>query len=152
MNVSVRASTTANLWTNTAFVGGWTNGTSANLSYPVIGLAANTTYYFTFQATNVQSFTTLTSLPPPRPVLPSRAITMPGGVPAFDFAMVTGYNYRLAYKNGLTDAAWLPVIAPLAFPPPDGWSATSTGSPMSLSDTNSVGQPQRFYRLEADVP
>ena len=38
------------------------------------------------------------------------------------------------------------------FPLPDGWSATSTGAPMSLSDTNTAGQSQRFYRLEAGSP
>ncbi len=153
--------TNANLWTNSAYVGAWTNVIATNLSYTAAGLAPNTTYYFTFRATNalntlwatnVLSFTTLAPQPPPVPVLPGSAITMPDSVPAFDFATVAGYKYRLAYKNGLTDAAWLPVIAPPVFPPPDGWSATSTGLPMSLTDTNTVGQPQRFYRLEADAP
>jgi hypothetical protein len=32
------------------------------------------------------------------------------------------------------------------------WSTTSTGAPISLSDKNTVGQPQRFYRLEAANP
>ena len=32
------------------------------------------------------------------------------------------------------------------------WSTTSTGAPMSLSDTNTADQPQRFYRLEAANP
>ena len=153
---TINAGTNAALWTNTAYVGAWTNVISTNLSYAAMGLSPNTTYYFTFRATNavdslwatnVQSFATLAPLTPPQ--LPGSAITITGGVPAFTFATVAGYKYRLAYKNGLTDAAWLPVIAPPAFPPPNGWSATSTGSPMSLTDTNSAGQPQRFYRLEA---
>ena len=70
----------------------------------------------------------------------------------FTFATVSGFQYRLAYKNGLMDAVWQAVIAPPDFPLPDGWSATSAGSLMSLTDTNSVGQPQRFYRIEATNP
>jgi len=70
-------------------------------------------------------------------------------VPGFSFATVAGYKYRLICKNTLTDAVWLPVIALPDFPLPDGWSATSTGAPMALSDTNALGQAQRFYRLEA---
>ncbi len=49
----------------------------------------------------------------------------------------------------MTNVAWLPVIVPPNFPLPDGWSATSTGVPMSITDTNTVGQTQRFYRIEA---
>ena len=52
----------------------------------------------------------------------------------------------------MTNVAWLPVIAPPNFPLPDGWSAVSTGLLMSLTDTNTVGQPQRFYRIEATNP
>ncbi len=125
------------------------------LSFTATGLAANTRYYFPFRATNVvdtlwatnvQSFTTLA--PPPTPVLSANAITFPSRVPTFTFATVSGYKYRLAYKNALADTSWLSVIAPPMFPPPNGWGGTATGSPMSLSDTNTAGQPQRFYRLE----
>ncbi len=156
---TVNGGTNAALWTNSAYVGAWTNVVSTNLNYTASGLAPNTTYYFTFRgtnsggnvwATNVQSFTTLAPLMPP--VLLGSAITVTGGVPAFTFATVAGYKYRLTYKNGLMDAVWQAVIAPPNFPLPNGWSATSAGSPMSLSDTNSVSQPQRFYRFEADVP
>jgi len=87
---------------------------------------------------------------PPEPMPPS--ISFSGGAPSFTFATVSGYKYRLAYKNTLTDASWLPVIAPPDFPKPGGWSATSTGGPMSLSDENTLGQPQRFYRLEVADP
>jgi hypothetical protein len=86
------------------------------------------------------------------PVLLGSAITVSNGVSGFSFATVAGYKYRLDYKNALMDAVWLPVIAPPDFPLPDGWSAVSTGAPMSLNDTNAIGQPQRFYRLEAANP
>jgi hypothetical protein len=132
---------------------------STNLNFAAAGLAPSKTYYFTFRAmnaletlwaTNVQNFTTLA--PPPTPVLPGGAITVSEGVPTFTFATVTGYKYRLACKNPLSDTSWMPVIAPPGFPLPDGWSATSTGLPMSLSDTNTASQPQRFYRLETANP
>jgi autotransporter-associated beta strand protein len=157
---SVNGGTNAALWTNSVYVGSWTNVASTNLSLPVSGLSPQTQCYFTFRgtnlagnvwATNVLSFTTLTPAPP-IPVLSGSAITMSGGVPGFSFTTVAGYKYRLVSKNTLTDAAWLPVIAPPDFPLPDGWSATSTGAPMSLSDTSTAGQPQRFYRLEAANP
>jgi hypothetical protein len=89
--------------------------------------------------------------PPPTPVLPASAITVTGGVPSFSFATVAGYKYRMVFKNALTDLTWQPVIAP-NFPVPDGWSAVSTGQPMSLSDSSAVGQPQRFYQLEVANP
>lgn len=157
---TVPGGTNATLWTNSVYVGSWTNVAAANLSLPVSGLSPQTQYYFTFRgtnlggnvwATNVFGFTTLTP-PPPIPVLSGSAITMSGGVPGFSFATMAGYKYRLACKNTLTDAVWLPVIAPPDFPLPDGWSATSTGAPMSLTDTNAVGLLQRFYRLEAANP
>lgn len=133
---------------------------TANLSAAVTGLTQGATYLFTFRATNaasdfwatnVQSFTTLAP-PPPLPLLPGSAITLTGGVARFTFAAVPGYQYRLASKGTLTDACWMPVIAPPAFPPPEGWSAAATGSLMSLCDTNVPGQSQRFYRLEASNP
>ena len=175
-------SAAAGSWTNTTptnqyglpgdFIlagGSWANVVSTNLSRSVTGLAPNTTYYFTFcatnrtvsnvlltnvqtlWATNVLSFTTLAPVPP-TPVLPPSAITMSAGVPSFSFATVAGYKYRLVCNNTLTDVAWLPVIAPPDFPLPEGWSATSSGGPMSLTDTNALGLPQRFYRLEAASP
>jgi hypothetical protein len=70
---TVNGGTNAATWTNSAYVGAWTNVVSTNLSRTVTGLAPNTTYYFTFRgtnaggsvwATNVRSFTTLT---PPAP-------------------------------------------------------------------------------------
>ena len=102
-------------------------------------------------ATNVQSFTTLTPVPP-TPVLLGSSITVSNGTPNFTFGTTAGYKYRLVYKNLLTDISWLPVIAPTKFPLPDGWSATSTGALMFLSDTNTAGHSQRFYRLEAANP
>jgi autotransporter-associated beta strand protein len=156
---TVNGGTNAATWANSAYVGAWTNVVSTNLSRAVTGLAPNTTYYFTFRAantaytvwaTNVLSFTTLPL--PPTPVLPGSAITLSGGVPNFTFATAAGFKYRLVCKDTLTNVSWLPVIATPSFPLPDGWSATATGAPMSLSDTNSAGQPQRFYRLEAANP
>jgi hypothetical protein len=154
---TVNGGTSAGLWTNSAYLGAWGDSVSTNLTYTATDLAPNQTYYFTFRATNdvynvwassVQSFTNL----PPPPILPVSGVSVSNGVPHFTFPAVAEYKYRLDYKNALPDAAWLPVIAPPDFPLPDGWSATSTGTPISLSDTNAVGQPQRFYRLEVATP
>ena len=157
---TVNGGTNAALWTNSAYVGAWTNLTATNLSFTATGLAPNKTYYFTFRATNtvdtmwatnVQSFTTV-PLIPPTPVLPLGQVSVSNGVPTFTFAGVAGFKYRLVRNNNLTNSIWLPVIAPPNFPPPDGWSVISTGAPMSLSDTNTPVSPQRFYRLEAAHP
>ncbi len=156
---TVNAGTNASLWTNSAFVGAWTNVAATNLSYTATGLTPGTPYHFTFRATNaagvvwatnVLTFTTLAL--PPSPVLPGGAVTMAGGVPTFNFPTVAGYKYRLVYKNALTDATWQPVIVPPDFPLPDGWSTTSTGTAMSITDSGVAGMGQRFYRLEAAYP
>jgi hypothetical protein len=158
---TVNGGTDAGFWTNSAYVGSWTNVGSNSLSFTASGLAPSTAYYFTFRATNavdvlwaanVQSFTTLASTTPPVPLLPGSAITFNNGAPTFTFGTVAGYKYRLDYKNALLDATWLPVIAPPNFPPPNGWSGTSPGGTMSLSDTNTAGRLQRFYRLESANP
>ncbi len=39
-------------WTNSAYVGSWTNVASTNLSYAVTGLDHSTSYFYTFRATN----------------------------------------------------------------------------------------------------
>jgi autotransporter-associated beta strand protein len=156
---TVNCGTNAGAWTNSASLGVWGDSVSTNLAYPATGLAPNQTYYFTFRATNAvydvwassaQSFTTLALTP--TPLLPGSSITITGDVPGFTFATVAGFKYRLVYKNTLAAASWLPVIATPGFALPDGWSAPSTGPPMSLSDTNLSGQPQRFYRLEVAIP
>ncbi len=76
---TVSGGTNTALWTNSAFVGAFTNVSGSNLSFTATGLAPNTTCYFTFRATNaldslwatnVQSFTTLT---PPGPTVDNAA-------------------------------------------------------------------------------
>ncbi len=88
----------------------------------------------------------------PTPVFPVSGFTMTGGVPSFTFPTVAGYKYRSLYKDDLTLGAWLPVIAPPNYPGPDGWSTTSTGASMTITDTSALGKPQRFYRIEVAVP
>jgi autotransporter-associated beta strand protein len=158
---TMNAGTNAALWTNSAYLGAWTNVAATNLSFIATGLTPGQAYYFTFRATNatsslwaesVQSFTTLPPPVPPTPVLPGSAITFSGGIPGFTFATVAGFKYRVVFKTTLSDASWLPVIAPPNFQLPDGWSATSTGAPLSFSDADAAGQPQRFYRIESANP
>lgn len=89
---------------------------------------------------------------PPAPVLSGTAISIAGEGAGFRFETVSGVKYRLMYRNELTDPAWLPVINPPDCPPPEGWSTTSAGSPMTLTDTNMAGQGHRYYQLRAAYP
>lgn len=89
-NVDVRAywntvngGTDAVLWTNSVFVGSYTNITATNVSVRVTGLAPNTSYFFTFRATNATGtlwapeafgFNTL-ALPTFPPVIAGSAVT-----------------------------------------------------------------------------
>lgn len=52
---------------------------------------------------------------------------------------VSGLNYRLEYKNSLTDPVWTPIAPP----------ALGTGNSISLVDTNTPLTPTRFYRVSA---
>ncbi|MGN6554673.1 MAG: hypothetical protein ACTHLW_13265 [Verrucomicrobiota bacterium] len=90
--------------------------------------------------------------PPPAPVLSGSSLSMSGGVPSFTFATVSGYKYRLVYKNALTDPTWQPVIYAPNYPAPDGWGAVSTGAAATITDSAASGQPKRFYRVEAANP
>ena len=57
-----------------------------------------------------------------------------GGVPQFTFNTLAGYKYRLVYNEDLPSTTWSPVISPPNNPAPDGWSATSTGAAMTITD------------------
>jgi len=142
--------TNSALWTNSAYVGSWTNVALTNLSYTATGLVPNTTYYFAFRgtnsafgiwATNVQNFTTLALL---APVLLASGVKMTNGAPSFTFTAASGVKYRLDYKNALTDTVWSYGL----------WNTNTNGSAqsMTLTDSSNAGQPQRFYRLEATYP
>ena len=108
--------------------------------------------YFNIGESMGTAMMALLSAEPPVPVLPGNGITISNGVANFAFPTMSGLKYRVLYKTALADLSWQPVIAPPTFSLPDGWSATSTGSSMSLSDTNAAGQTQRFYRLEVANP
>jgi hypothetical protein len=141
--------TNAAAWVNSAHVGTWTNLASANLSFTATGLTPNTSYYYTFLATNaletmwatnVQNFTTI--MGPTPPVLSAANLTLPGGVPTFAISnTLLGYQYTLVYKNNLTDSVWIPLTG--------SGTAAGTGGTINLSDTNSIySSAQRFYRLQ----
>jgi autotransporter-associated beta strand protein len=49
---TVDGGTNVAAWTNSTFVGTWTNAQSAAIDAPVSGLISNTLYYFTFRAVN----------------------------------------------------------------------------------------------------
>ncbi|MEI7902905.1 MAG: hypothetical protein WCK89_21885, partial [bacterium] len=73
---TVNGGTNAALWTNSVYIGSWTNVASTNLSYLATGLVPGTTYYFTFRginaggnlwAPNVYTVTVLGSQTPTQP-------------------------------------------------------------------------------------
>jgi hypothetical protein len=78
-----------------------------------------------------------------RTILRVSAFKVTGGVPSFTFPTVSGYKYRVVYKNGLTDPTWLEVAPGFVI---------STGANMTVTDPGAAGQPHRFYRLEAANP
>jgi len=124
---TVNGGTNEALWGKSPYVGAWTNAVAANLSYTAPRLTPRTLYHFTFRAANaagslwvinVLSFTTLKM--PPAPALSGDAGVIRGGLSTFTFPTEANYKYRLVHQNALTDAIWLPIIAPPDFPAPDG--------------------------------
>jgi hypothetical protein len=136
-------------------VAGYTSVAAANQAALVIGNSgrtilngfflenANSAAAVQLAKNEIQSLLDLKILELPVPQLPGSAITTTGGVPAFKFTPPAGLKYRMVWKNKLTDTAWTPL---------GGWSPTSTGAEMTLTDTTAGGQAHRFYRLEAANP
>jgi hypothetical protein len=102
-------------WTNSAYVGTWSDVASTNLSFPVTGLAPGTPYYFTFLAanaldalwaTNVQSFTTL-----PPPLVISGMTYAGGGMAAIAGTGAAGQTFVLMQSPDLAgpSSSWTPV-------------------------------------------
>ena len=112
---TVNGGTNAALWTNSAYVGSWTNVASTSISYTATGLAPNTTYYFAFRATNsaynvwatnVLSFTTL----PPPLVISGMAFTG-AGMAAIAGSGASGQTFVLTRSFDLAapSSSWTPV-------------------------------------------
>jgi hypothetical protein len=68
------------------------------------------------------------------------SITRTNKVPKISFTTILGQNYRLEYKNNLTDASWNPV--------PGADTVAGTGGMVQVSDPdpNAGNLPRRFYR------
>jgi hypothetical protein len=78
-------------------------------------------------------------LVPPPPELPPTGFSMEGGTtPTFVVPTVLGFQYRMVFKDLLTDGFWSPVGA---------WT-DGTGADVTFTDPNTAGVPHRFYRLE----
>ncbi len=67
------------------------------------------------------------------------AIRQNSGVPQISFTSTAGYDYRVEYKNKLTDSWWLPV--------PGAEMVAGTGSTTEVADPSGSGASQRFYRV-----
>ena len=81
---------------------------------------------------------------PPIPVLPPNGVSVAGGVVSLTFPTVAGYQYRVDYKNALTDATWQ-AVAP-------GFVTSTNGANLTVSDAGAPAQGSRFYRVEAAAP
>ncbi len=80
-------------------------------------------------------------LPPPE--LPLSGFSMPGGTPTFDIpTSVVGFQYRVVYKNNLSDPAWTPV---------DGTWTVANGGGLQFTDPSTPLPGERFYRIEVSV-
>jgi hypothetical protein len=74
----------------------------------------------------------------------AQSVSVTGGVVSLTFPTVSGYQYRVDYKNALTDAAWQ-VVAP-------GFVTSTNGANLTVSDAGAPTQGSRFYRVEAVSP
>ena len=81
---------------------------------------------------------------PPTPVLPPNGVSVAGGVVSLNFPTVSGYQYRVDYKNALTDLAWQ-IVAP-------GFVTSTNSANLTVTDSTAPTQGSRFYRVEAVSP
>jgi hypothetical protein len=93
----------------------------------------------------------LTVPPPSNVVIPSGALTVDLGVGVAVLTLANstaGYEYRLVYKNSLTDADWQPIEGPGG-----GWVAGGSSiiwvDDAWMDSNPDTPVPARFYRLEA---
>jgi len=68
------------------------------------------------------------------------AFSLPDRRPSISFTTTAGYNYRVEYKNSLTDPTWMPVSGAEEVP--------GTGEVVRITDPdpNVANLPRRFYR------
>jgi len=76
--------------------------------------------------------------------MPTQGVSVTGGVVSLTFPTVAGYQYRVDYKNALTDATWQ-VVAP-------GFVISTNGANITVIDSGAIGQGTRFYRVDAANP
>jgi len=140
---TVNGGNSAALWTNSAYVGSWTNQAATNLSYTAGGLLASTTYYFAFRATNLTcnvwatnalSFATAAPLTPP----------ILGGV-----GPLSGTAFPLTFSGPSNQTYHVLRSTNLALPL-SGWTTQSSGtfgaSPVTCTDAGATNATQ-FYRI-----
>ena len=105
---TVNGGTDPTLWTNSVYVGSWTNVLATNISCTLSTLTTNTTYYFRFLATNtadslwastVLNFTTL-PLPPVIIGQPASITNMAGSTATFTVTASGATSYQW-YKDGV---------------------------------------------------
>ena len=88
--------------------------------------------------TNLQEFLAGTDPHDPASRMFASDLSPDGGDLRITFKTATGRNYRVEYKNNLTDAAWLPL----------GSDVTGTGGVVQVTDQGALtAQQTRFYRI-----
>lgn len=76
-------------------------------------------------------------------VAPDLLVSAPAGQgmnPSITFTGLMGASYTLQFKNNLSDSNWTDAAPPL----------NGIGGVLTLTDTNPVAYPTRFYRVHAD--
>lgn len=114
---AINASSAESLSDEAPFNGNWeTNGPSSQLAFQLIGVPDSL-----------------------RPRI--TAISRTNGVPQISFTTVSGQNYRMEYKNNITDASWTTVSGSENVP--------GTGGVVQKSDPDPtvVTRTRRFYRV-----
>jgi uncharacterized repeat protein (TIGR01451 family) len=139
--VSASAGTTNSAGAVVCQLGSVTPGTGTNVSVVVtplaLGLFTNTaalssTTSDPASGNNTSTQIAATMLPP---VLAAPGVG--GSGVSISVASVLGVNYRLEYKNSLSDPTWTPLLLPVA----------GSGGAILLQDTNAPVGISRFYRV-----
>jgi hypothetical protein len=120
--------------------GAWLAATGTNAWSRALTLRAGANLIEARARDAVGNYSSLAAVTVTYGVILSR-VEMADGLPQLTFPTATGKSYQLYWAGSLLEP-----IAWLAVPPSP---VPGTGSPLTLTDTNAAGQPQRFYRLQA---
>lgn len=140
---TINAGSNAALWTNSAYVGSWTNVTSTNLSRKVTGLNMAGTNYFTFRATNEVEDLWASGQH-------DMFVSSGKDMLTFDVSSTSGFisgtNILVAFSNGTDVTALAPVftVSPLATVIPGSGTIRDFTTPQTYVVTAADGSRQAY--------